>query len=335
MTASSCSSRSSSPSLAVARLLRRSSPGSRRRRAVRSVKYDRRCFFASSAAALSPTPTVIMAIAQRRRSARSAAGMSSNSQIVVRGRRAERWRTRSAGAPLSAMSSSSPSTVRCVVARSRSTCRLVKAAATSRRSLLCSGGSIRLIASAWAMGAGVIRGRSRPIPAARLKRRSEVTRRTSSYLVTSQASPSPYGMRMRAMGASVSSRLSSGSNSRPSAWSKGQCQTSATELMEGSKLMGTSHIDPAPRPGKPAFSPVARTAHTADPFGPTEREGSTESGITGRVDAVWCGNSPSIRERWVRSSCTNCRPARARTAVARCPCHGPAESVPPRAPLPV
>lgn len=162
---------------------------------------------------------------------RSASGTSSSSQIVINGSRSARWSAISAGEPLSVMVSSRVSTVRWVHGRSASTCGVVNALLMSLRTLLSSGGSMRLIDSDCAMGAGVIRGKSRPTRAARLKRRSEVTVFTSSYRVTSQQSPSPYGMRTRVTGASVRIRVMKGSGSRASSWRKGQVCTESTPVI--------------------------------------------------------------------------------------------------------
>ncbi|MFI5617651.1 hypothetical protein [Streptomyces sp. NPDC051567] len=68
----------------------------------------------------------------------------------------------------------------CTQGPSRSSWRGPKAWVTTRRIRPSTGGSIRLIASLWAIGAGVMRGKSLPTSAARLNRRSAVTSCTSA-----------------------------------------------------------------------------------------------------------------------------------------------------------
>lgn len=133
----------------------------------------------------------IMVSAWLRSQSRSSAGIARTSQIVTSGSGAATCSTKSAGEPWAAIRPSSSSTTSWVRSRIRATCLGVKLLATRPRSRVLSGGSMRLIDSACTMGSGVIRGKSRPVTALRLNRRSVVTVRTSSYRVTSQASPSP------------------------------------------------------------------------------------------------------------------------------------------------
>lgn len=91
----------------------------------------------------------------------------------------------------------------CTRGRTAATCRAVNAFAASRRSRVCSGGSmLRRESACWI--SGLDRGTSLPTAAALLSRESESAARTSAYRVTSQASP-PCGIVTRVTGSSLRS----------------------------------------------------------------------------------------------------------------------------------
>ncbi|BCJ58821.1 hypothetical protein Jiend_22430 [Micromonospora endophytica] len=109
---------------------------------------------------------------------RSANGTPSSSQITWIGNGVAKCSTRSTGGPAATMASISSSAICRARGRSCSTRRAVNALATSRRSRVCSGGSIDRMPSP--ICRGVSRGSSRPTLAARLNLASPRTVRTSA-----------------------------------------------------------------------------------------------------------------------------------------------------------
>ncbi len=172
---------------------------------------------------------------------RSPAGTPISSQITAIGNGPRTVAVRSAGGPAASRSSTSSSSMSRARSRTRSTPFAVKAAATERRSRVWSGGSRKPTAPRSGMKCGASRVTGLSTTASRLKRGSLVTRRTSSYRVTSQAQPSPLGSWTRVTGPSAISSASTGSKSVPVRSSAGQCRIggmTSTSVRVASSIIG-------------------------------------------------------------------------------------------------
>ena len=236
----------------------RPSPGRSRCRAVDSSRKRRD----SETAPKTPWPPCVtsnLADTSARRSVRSSSGSPSSSQITRNGTGNANSLTRSTSGPCASMAARRRSTISRIVGRRRSRRRIVNWGVSSRRSRVCSGGSVNpsppmspSAAEPW----GPVRGRMSLLKPCS----SASTARASAGPVTSQT-VMPRNEVSRCTGSRDRTAASRGTGSRPSRCNGQVSRAGTRSRRERSTLR---RLVSARTPRRPWACPKLRTSHIAD-----------------------------------------------------------------------